>query len=188
MRGSADTDEAKRGLIAAFQLSQAQAQAIVDMRLGRLTGLEREKLEEEFRKLVAEIEDLSDILARDERVRQIIREDLDEIEKRYGDDRRTEISNEEIEGSFDIEELITEEMMVVTFSRGGYVKRVPLDAYRAQGRGGRGIRGSDAKEGDVLKSLFAAGTHDYLLFFSNRGKVYWPVSYTHLTLPTIYSV
>ncbi len=173
VRGSADTDEAKQKLIDTFALSPAQAQAIVDMRLGRLTGLEREKLEEEFNKLVAEIEDLNDILNRDERVVAIIREDIDDIEQKYGDERRTELSEEEVEGSFDIEELITEEMMVVTFSREGYVKRVPLEAYRAQGRGGRGIKGSEAKEGDVLTSLFAAGTHDYLLFFSNRGKVYW---------------
>ena len=173
VRGASDPDEAKRGLIDRFALSKAQAQAIVDMRLGRLTGLEREKLEEEYRNLVAEIENLEDILAREERVVAIILEDLEEIEKRFGDDRRTEISDEEIEGAFDIEELITEEMMVVTFSRAGYVKRVPLDVYRAQGRGGRGIRGSVTKEGDVLKSLFVANTHDYLLCYSNRGKVYW---------------
>jgi DNA gyrase subunit A len=173
IRGSKDTDTAKAGLIDRFTLSPAQAQAIVDMRLGRLTGLEREKLEEEYEKLQAEIADLNDILDREERVVAMIREDIDDVERRYGDDRRSEISSEEVDGSFDIEELITEEMMVVTFSRAGYVKRVPLDAYRAQGRGGRGIKGSDAKEGDVLKSLFVAGTHDYILFFSNRGQVYW---------------
>jgi len=173
VRAAADTDDAKRKLMERFGLSTAQAQAIVDMRLGRLTGLEREKLEDEYDKLVAEIKDLNDILARRERVTAMIGEDIDDIEKRFGDDRRTEISEEEIEGAFDIEELITEEMMVVTFSRDGYVKRVGLDAYRAQGRGGRGIRGSAAKEGDVLRSLFVANTHDYLLCFSNRGKVYW---------------
>ncbi len=177
VRGSADTDQAKAGLIAAFGLSSAQAQAIVDMRLGRLTGLEREKLEDEYQKLVEEINDLNDILAREERVVAIIQEDIDEVEKQYGDERRTEISLEEIDGSFDIEELITEEMMVVTFSRGGYVKRVALDAYRAQGRGGRGVKGTESKEGDVLKSIFAAVTHDYVLFFSNRGKVYWQKVY-----------
>jgi DNA gyrase subunit A len=173
VRGSKDTDEAKASLQAEFQLSARQAQAIVDMRLGRLTGLEREKLEEEFAKLVAEIADLKDILDREARVVEIIRADLDDMEKSYGDARRTEISDEEIDGNFDIEELITEEMMVVTFSNAGYVKRVPLDVYRAQGRGGRGIRGSDAKEGDVLSSLFVAGTHDHLLCFSNRGQIYW---------------
>ena len=177
IRASSTTDEAKTALCDRFGLSTRQSQAIVDMRLGRLTGLEREKLEDEFQKLLAEIIDLKDILDRDSRVVDIIRTDLDEIEKGYGDDRRTEISSEEIDTGFDIEELITEEMMVVTFSRAGYVKRVPLDVYRAQGRGGRGIRGSDAKEGDVLSSLFVAGTHDYLLFFSNRGQVFWKKVY-----------
>jgi len=173
IRAAADPDEAKTKLIERFALSPAQAQAIVDMRLARLTGLEREKLQEEFDALVAEIKDLSDILAREARVVAIIRADIDEIEKSYGDERRTEISLEEIEGDFDIEELITEEMMVVTFSRAGYVKRTKLDEYRAQGRGGRGVKGSETKEGDVLRSLFVANTHDHLLCFSNRGKVYW---------------
>jgi DNA gyrase subunit A len=177
IRASADTDEAKRELISAFNLSLAQSQAIVDMRLGRLTGLEREKLENEYNALVTEIEDLNDILARRERVVAILRQDIDEIEKQYGDARRTEISDEEIDTGFDIEELIAEELMVVTFSRGGYVKRVSLETYRAQGRGGRGVKGSEAKEGDVLSSLFAAGTHDYVLFFSNRGQVYWQKVY-----------
>jgi DNA gyrase subunit A len=173
IRAAADPDEAKAKLIERFALSPAQSQAIVDMRLARLTGLEREKLQEEFDALVAEIKDLSDILNREARVVSIIRADIDEIEKAYGDERRTEISLEEVEGAFDIEELITEEMMVVTFSRAGYVKRTPLDEYRAQGRGGRGVKGSETKEGDVLRSLFVANTHDHLLCFSNRGKVYW---------------
>ena len=173
IRACADREEARARLMDRFQLSERQAQAIVDMRLGSLTGLEREKLEEEFRKLVAEIADYEDILARDERVVTIIREDLDDLERKYGDARRTEISDEEIGGDFDIEELIAEGLMVVTFSRDGYVKRVPIDVYRAQARGGRGIRGSEAKEGDVLQSLFIAGTHDYLLCFSNKGKVHW---------------
>jgi DNA gyrase subunit A len=173
IRASAHRDEAKTKLSARFNLSDRQSQAIVDMRLGSLTGLEREKLEEEFNKLVVEIRDLKDILDRDERVVAIIRADLDELEAKHGDERRTEISGEEIDGGFDIEELITEDLMVVTFSRDGYVKRTASDTYRAQGRGGRGIRGSDSKEGDVLKSIFVAGTHDTLLCFSNLGKVYW---------------
>jgi DNA gyrase subunit A len=178
IRASENRDDAKDKLSAAFGLSARQSQAIVDMRLGSLTGLEREKLEEEFQALVAEIADLNDILKNELRVTAIIRADLDEMETRYGDDRRTEISEIEIDTSFDIEELITEEMMVVTVSQDGYIKRVPLDVYRAQGRGGRGIKGSEAKEGDVLKSLFAAVTHDYLLCFSNRGQVYWLKVYT----------
>jgi len=173
IRGSADTDQAKERLSEEFKLSSRQAQAIVDMRLGRLTGLEREKLEEEYAKLLGEIADLKDILDREARVIDIIRTDLDELEKSYGDERRTQISDEEIDSGFDIEELITEEMMVVTFSNAGYVKRVPLEVYRAQGRGGRGIRGGDAKEGDALSALFVAGTHDYLLCFSNQGQIYW---------------
>ncbi len=173
IRASATPDAAKTGLQERFALSTRQSQAIVDMRLARLTGLEREKLEEEFNALVAEIGDLKDILARDERVVAIIKSDLDDLEQKYGDKRRTEISREEIDGSFDIEELITEEMMVVTFSRDGYVKRTPLDVYRTQGRGGRGIIGSETKEGDVVQSLFVAGTHDHVLCFSNRGQVYW---------------
>ena len=177
IRASQDTDEAKIGLINAFSLSLAQAQAIVDMRLGRLTGLEREKLEDEYNQLVATIADLMDILARRERVIGIIREDIDDIEERYGDARRTEVSMEEVDGGFNMEELITEELMVVTFSREGYVKRVPLETYRAQGRGGRGVKGSENKEGDVLSSLFAASTHDHVLFFSNQGQVYWQKVY-----------
>jgi DNA gyrase subunit A len=173
IRASDDPDSAKRELIARFSLSTPQAQAIVDMRLARLTGLERDKLEAEFNQLVAEITDLEDILAREARVVAIIRTDIDEIEKHFGDERRTEISTEEIAGDFDIEELITEEMMVVTFSHAGYVKRTSLETYRAQGRGGRGVKGSDTKEGDVLRAVFIANTHDYILCFSNRGKVYW---------------
>jgi len=173
IRASKTREEARERLGGAFGLSERQAQAIVDMRLGALTGLEREKLEQEFNELVAQIADLNDILARDARVVAIIKEDLDDLEQKYGDPRRTQISQEEIGGGFDIEALITEQMMVVTVSQDGYIKRVPLDVYRAQGRGGRGIKGSEAKEGDVLKSLFVAGTHDYVLNFSNKGKVYW---------------
>ncbi len=177
IRGSSDRDDAKLQLGVEFGLSDRQSQAIVDMRLGSLTGLEREKLQAEHQKLVAEIADLSDILAREERVIAIIREDLDELEKRFGDDRRTEICEEEVDSDFDLGDLITEDLAVVTLSRDGYVKRVALDTYRAQGRGGRGVRGSEAKEGDVLKSLFVASTHDYLLYFSNFGQVFWLKAY-----------
>jgi DNA gyrase subunit A len=173
IRASQTPEEAKQGLQSAFALSPRQSQAIVDMRLGRLTGLEREKLEAEFNELVAEISDLKDILAREARVVAIIKADLDELEKAHGDERRTVISDEEIDGGFDIEELITEEMMVVTYSRNGYVKRTPLDVYRTQGRGGRGIIGSETRDDDVVESMFVAGTHDYVLCFSNHGQVYW---------------
>lgn len=173
VRESSDRDDAKKRLVAAFALSDRQSQAIVDMRLGSLTGLEIEKLDTEHAALLAEIGNLEDILARDERVAEIIHADLDEMVEKYGDERRTEISDEEIDGSFDMEALIAEELMVVTVSRDGWIKRVPIDNYRAQGRGGRGIKGSEAKEGDVLTTVFAAGTHDYLLCFSNLGKVHW---------------
>ncbi len=173
IRASASRDDAKGKLSERFGLSDRQSQAIVDMRLGSLTGLEREKLEEEYAALAAEIADLSDILAREERVIAIIREDLDDLESRFGDARRTEISDEEIDGSFDMEELIADDLMVVTASREGYVKRVPIDVYRAQGRGGRGVRGSETKDDDVLRQIFVAGTKDYLLCFSNTGKVHW---------------
>jgi DNA gyrase subunit A len=173
IRASESRDAAKSKLSERFGLSDRQSQAIVDMRLGSLTGLEREKLEAEFAALAAEIADLMDILAREERVVAIIREDLEDLETRFGDARRTEISLEEIDGSFDMEELIADDLMVVTASRDGYVKRVPVDVYRAQGRGGRGIRGSETKDDDVLRTMFVAGTKDYLLCFSNTGKVHW---------------
>ena len=177
IRASDDRDGAKAALSAAFGLSDRQAQAIVDMRLGSLTGLEREKLEGEARELGMTIADLKDILAKEERVTTILLEDLDDVEKRYGDERRTEISNTELDGSVDIGALITEDLMVVTYSRGGYVKRSSLDTYRAQGRGGQGVKGSSSKEGDILRSLFVAGTHDNLLFFTNLGQVFTKLTY-----------
>jgi DNA gyrase subunit A len=177
VRASRDRDEARAQLSDRFALSDRQSQAIVDMRLGSLTGLEQKKLEAENSQLDSQIKDYRDILGKNERILNFIREDLDELESRYGDDRRTEISDEEIDGGFDMEALITEEMMVVTRSQDGYMKRVSLSTYRAQGRGGRGVRGSSAKEGDVLASLFVASTHDHLLFFTNLGKVYWKKVY-----------
>ena len=178
IRAADSRETAKAELSVEFGLSDRQTQAIVDMRLGSLTGLEREKLEAEHAKLVEEITDLNDILNREERVTAIIREDLDDLEKRYGDDRRSEISDEEIDTDFDLADLITEDLAVVTLSRDGYVKRVALETYRAQARGGRGVRGSDSKEGDVLKSLFVTSTHDYLLYFSNFGQVFWLKAYS----------
>lgn len=177
IRASPDRDTAKKSLSAEFSLSDRQSQAIVDMRLGSLTGLERDKLEAEHAKLVEEIADFRDILDRAERVTAMIRADIEEVVEKYGDERRTEISLEEVDGSIDIADLITEDLTVVMFTNEGYIKRVPLDTFRAQGRGGRGIRGSDAKEGDVLKSLFVSSTHDYLLFFSNMGQVFWKKGY-----------
>lgn len=177
IRGSKDRDSAKKALAVEFGLSDRQSQAIVDMRLGSLTGLEREKLEAEHAELLARIEDLRDILARSERVTAMIRADILDVVEKYGDERRTEISLEEVDGSIDIADLITEDLMVVTHTRDGYIKRLPLDTYRAQARGGRGIKGAEHKEGDVQKSLLVTSTHDYLLFFSNLGQVFWRRGY-----------
>ncbi len=177
IRASKDRDSAKKALAVEFGLSDRQSQAIVDMRLGSLTGLEREKLEAEHAELLARIGDLRDILARSERVTAMIREDILDIVEKYGDERRTEISLEEVDGSIDIADLITEDLTVVTHTRDGYIKRLPLDTYRAQARGGRGIKGAEHKEGDVQKSLLVTSTHDYLLFFSNLGQVFWRRGY-----------
>lgn len=156
-------------------LSGAQADAILIMQLQRLVGLEIDKLTEEYNKLVAEIEDYEAILADHNRVLDIIREDTIELKEKYGDDRRTKITN--AADDINIEDLIADEQVVVTISHEGYIKRMPLDTYRKQGRGGRGIVGSDAKEGDFIESLFIASTKDYLMFFTNLGRVYWQKVY-----------
>jgi len=152
-------------------LTGPQADAILVMQLQRLTGLEVEKLATEFAQLTEEIAGYEAILAHEELVHDIIREDLYEMKEKYGNPRRTEIAGEAIE--FDIEDLVAEEEVVVTISHEGYIKRMPIDTYRKQGRGGRGIIGSDTKEGDFIEHLFIAGTHDYLLCFTNRGRCYW---------------
>ncbi len=152
-------------------LTGAQADAILAMQLQRLTGLEVEKLAKEYAKLCEDIRGYEAIL-RDERlVLDIIREDMFELKEKHGDERHTEIT-EAVE-EFKPEELIAEEQVVVTVSHHGYIKRVPVDAYRTQGRGGKGVRGAEAREGDFVEQLFVAGTHDYLLIFTNRGRVYW---------------
>ncbi len=171
IKTSPDTPAAKARLEERFGLSQIQSQAIVDMRLGRLTGLEVHKLEEEIAQLEKDIAWYRRILAEDDLVVQLIREDLIEIRDKYGEPRRTEIGG-------DVEEILTEDLipeatMVVTLTRDGYVKRTPIDAYRAQGRGGRGVKGGKAKEGDVLSHLFVCSTHDYLLVVTDRGRLHW---------------
>ena len=152
-------------------LTGPQADAILTMQLQRLTGLEMKKLAAEYTSLVEQIEGYEAILGNEEVLLDIIREDIYEIKEKYGDKRRTRIAAK-VE-DFDIEDLIAEEEVIVTVSHGGYVKRMPLDAYRRQGRGGRGIIGSDTKEGDFTEHLFTASTHDYLLIFTNRGRCYW---------------
>jgi DNA gyrase subunit A len=152
-------------------LTGPQADAILTMQLQRLTGLEIEKLAKEYASITEEIEGYEAILADAKILMDIIREDINEIKERYGDKRRTKITSQIEE--LDIEDLIAEEDVIVTVSHGGYVKRTSLDTYRKQARGGRGIIGSNTKEGDFLEHLFTASTHDYLLIFTNRGKCYW---------------
>jgi DNA gyrase subunit A len=152
-------------------LTGPQADAILIMQLQRLTGLEIEKLAQEYAELIEQIEGYEAILGSDQVLLDIIREDIHEIQEKYGDPRRTKIAAQAEQ--LEVEDLIAEEEMIVTVSHSGYVKRLPIDTYRRQGRGGRGIIGSDTKEGDFIKHLFVASTHDYLLIFTNRGKCYW---------------
>jgi DNA gyrase subunit A len=152
-------------------LDDRQAQAILDMRLQRLTGLEREKIVAEHKEVVATIRDLKDILARPERVTAILKAELLDIRERFGNERKTEIAVEE--GELDIEDLIAEEDVVLTITRGGYAKRSPLSIYRAQKRGGKGRTGAGTTAEDVVEHLFVASTHDYLLVFTNKGRVHW---------------
>jgi DNA gyrase subunit A len=162
-------------------LSSAQADAILTMQLQRLVGLEIDKLTEEYNKLVEEIEGYEAILANHQLVLDIIREDTLEMKEKYGDERRTKITNDATD--IDIEDLIADEQSVVTISHEGYIKRMPLDTYRKQGRGGRGIIGAASKEDDFIEHLFIASTKDYLMFFTNLGRVYWQKVYDIPSLP-----
>jgi len=171
IRAAASPQEARAALIERFEFSDVQAQAILDMRLQRLTGLEREKIIEEYQQIIKEIERLRQILASPALIDQVIREEIIELLEQYGDERRTEIIAET--GDICIEDLIAEEEMVVTISRAGYVKRTSLSIYRSQRRGGRGRSGMSTREEDVVNIVFTASTHDYMLVFSNRGQVYW---------------
>jgi len=172
---SKTVEEARNSLMASFGLSETQAEAILQMRLQRLTALEQQKVEDEHRELLKSIEEYQAILASDERVLAIIKDEVIEQKEKFGDERRTEIVGEVEEIS--LEELIAEEDMVVTITRQGYIKRLPVATYRAQRRGGRGITGADMREGDFVEHLFLASTHDYILFFTSRGKVYWQKVY-----------
>ncbi len=171
IRESADVDAARAGLIKRFEFSEPQANAILAMRLRRLTGLEREELESEYADLLKLIEKLKRILSGRRTILGEVRKEILEVQKKYGDERRTEILQETTE--FSIEDLIADEDMVVTVSNQGYIKRVPVSTYRKQRRGGRGIAGMDTKEEDFVKDLFIASTHLYMLFFSTKGRVYW---------------
>jgi DNA gyrase subunit A len=175
IRASKSPEEARQGLIGGYNLTEVQAQAILDMKLQRLTGLEREKIISEYKETLKEIERLRAILGSDALVSRIIKDELLEIRKKYADDRRTEITEETKEIS--IEDLITEEEMVITLSHTGYIKRNPLSAYRSQRRGGKGLIGMETKEEDFVEQLFIGSTHDYMLFFSNLGRLYWLKTY-----------
>jgi len=172
IRASADPDAARAGLMETFELSEIQAQAILDLRLQRLTGLERKRIEDEFADLQERIGELRAILGDETRIDGIIREELLELKQVYGkgDERRTEIVA--AEGELDLEDLIAEEDMVIAITRSGYVKRLPVTTYREQRRGGIGVMGMDLKDEDYIEHLFVASTHDFLLFFTTVGKVY----------------
>jgi DNA gyrase subunit A len=171
IRGSHDTDIASAQLQERFELSERQAKAILDMRLARLTGLEMEKLETELAEVRVTIEDLRDILGSRERRMSILTDELQEVSDAFGDDRRTAIVGES--SDLDVEDLIVEEDMVITVSRQGYVKRMSVDTYRAQRRGGRGLRGMHTKDQDWVEHLFVASTHDTLMVFTREGRCHW---------------
>ncbi|MBS1869808.1 MAG: DNA gyrase subunit A [Actinobacteria bacterium] len=170
IRRSPDREQARVRLVSRFELSERQAEAILQMTLGRLTALEVDKIKQEHADIVERIAELRAILGDEERVMSIVREELQEISDAYGDERRTQISH--AEGEIDIEDLIADQQMVITITNSGYIKSLPLATYRQQRRGGVGVTGMDMKDGDYIEHLFVTSTHDFLLFFTNRGKVY----------------
>jgi len=171
IRGSDDTAQADARLRKRFGFSEKQSDAILNMRLAKLTGLEIEKLEAELKELRATIKELKGILASKPKRMAILKEEMEDIAATFGDDRRTEIVADQ--GEFTVEDLIAEEDMVITISHSGYIKRIPITTYKRQRRGGRGLTGADLKADDWVEHLFIASTHDYLMFFSNKGQVYW---------------
>ncbi|TDD72438.1 DNA gyrase subunit A [Jiangella aurantiaca] len=175
IRRSSDADEAQAGLMQLLDIDELQARAILDMQLRRLTALSRDELQNEHDTLVADIVDLEDILASEQRKRTIIREELAEIVEKYGDERRSRIIPGE--GDMTAEDLIPEEPVVVTITRGGYAKRTKADLYRSQKRGGKGVRGAQLREDDVVDQFFVTTTHHWILFFTNRGRVYRAKAY-----------
>jgi DNA gyrase subunit A len=175
IKASGSPEDARVGLMEDYALSELQAQAILDMKLQRLTGLERKKIVEEYKEVLKEIERLKSILASDKLVNKIIQDELLEIKQKYADERRTEITAEE--GEITLEDMITEEEMVITVSHNGYIKRNPLSAYRSQHRGGKGLTGMQTREEDFVEALFIGSTHDYMLFCTNKGRLYWQKIY-----------
>jgi DNA gyrase subunit A len=172
IKRSKSAEEARTGLMASYKLTQVQSQAILDMKLQRLTSLEQGKIREEHSSILELIRMLKEILGSEQMVMDIIRKETDEIAEKYGDDRKTQILEVD-EEDIDIEDLIDPEDMVVTISHSGYVKRIPLETYKEQKRGGKGIIGTTTKEEDFVEHLFIANTHDYILFFTNLGRVHW---------------
>ena len=170
IRGSRDPETARGGLVERFELTVMQAQAILQLTLSRLTALEADKIKEEHADLVERIKELREILGDEDRVYGLIKDELREIADVYGDERRTEITH--AEGEIDIEDLIADQQMVISITHSGYIKSLPLNTYRQQRRGGVGVTGMEMKEDDYIEHLFVCSTHDYLLFFTNRGKVY----------------
>ena len=171
IRSSKDVDDADARLRKRFKLSEKQSEAILNMRLAKLTGLEIDKLEAELKEVQAIIAELRAILGSESRRKQILKDEMDEVMKAFGDDRRTEIIPDQTD--FSVEDLIAEEDMVITISHTGYIKRTPVSTYRRQRRGGKGLTGATTKEDDWIEHLFIASTHDYVMFFSNKGQVYW---------------
>ncbi|MEP0822463.1 MAG: DNA gyrase subunit A [Ignavibacterium sp.] len=171
IKQSKDVESAKTGLMKKFKLSEIQAKAILDMRLQRLTGLERKKVEDEYRETIKLIEKLKAILKSKQLQMSIIEQELKELREKYGDDRRTEVVYKAEE--FSIEDMIAEENVAITISHKGYIKRFPVSGYRRQARGGRGVTGAATREDDFVAHVFVASTHDYVLFFSDKGRCYW---------------
>ncbi len=171
IRASKTPDEAKKALMKAFDLSDVQSQAIIDMRLARLTNLERTKIDEEYAELLKTIERLKTILSSRTNILTVVREETVQIAEQFGDERRTEIVEDS--GDFEIEDLIAEEDMVITISHLGYIKRLPVGTYRRQGRGGRGVTGAKTRDDDFVEHLFVASTHEYILFLTDHGRLYW---------------
>ena len=171
IKKSKDVETAKTNLTKKFKLSEIQAKAILDMRLQRLTGLERQKIEDEYKEIIKLIERLKGLLKSEVQRKDIITGELQEIKKRYSDERRTEIVYDYED--FSLEDIIAEEDVVVTISHSGFIKRFPVSGYRRQGRGGRGVTGAGTKDDDFIEHMFIASTHQYILFFTDKGKVYW---------------
>jgi DNA gyrase subunit A len=175
IREAKNREDARAGLMRKFRLSEAQADAILEMRLYQITGLERDKVENEYLETIKRISYLKDLLANEHKIYALIREDLLDLKKRYNDPRRTDLAP--AEGEINVEDLVADRGCIITISHAGYIKRVPIDTYKAQRRGGKGVSGMPTKEEDYVEHMFVANTHDTLLFFTAGGRVYWEKVY-----------